>query len=199
MFSRKYKLPTVCDNYLNVYDKCNIGCSFCKFNKDISEVKLKVIDFKKYKNQKVLVCYSVDPYPLNYDEKIIPSVIEELHNNNCNIVFLTRRADCLTKDINVFNKGDYIGVSISENCTNNSLAEDIEKLLDLANKFNIKTWISLEPIETFEFTYEIIKKYKDKVDIIRVGKNDLNHNKEIWETIKLKTNELNIKNVFVKE
>lgn len=103
MFSKKYKIPIVCDSYLNIYDKCNIGCSFCKFNQKSNNVKLNKISFNDYKSQKILVCYSVDPYPLNYDKCIVPDTIKQLHNNKCKIVFLTRRASCLICDINIFN------------------------------------------------------------------------------------------------
>lgn len=199
MFSRKYKIPTVCDNYLNIYDKCNIGCSFCKFNKNTNHIKLNEIDFSDYKNKKVLICYSVDPYPINYDNKVVPNIIEQLHNNGCSIVFLTRRADCLLQDINIFSEIDYIGVSISEKCDKNSSMEDIQDLFSEAKKKKIKTWISLEPIETFEFAKNVIDIFKDKVDFIRIGKNDLDYNPEIWEDIKSKINVLNIENVFVKE
>jgi len=199
MFSRKYKIPTVCDVYLNIYDKCNIGCHFCKFNQNVKTYTINKINYDEYKDKKILVCYSVDPYPIDYDEMIVPNIIKTLHNNNCSIVFLTRRADCLMKDIDMFFEYDYIGISISENCDKNSSYKLIERVFRRAKTLKIKTWISLEPVSSIEFAKEIIYIFKDKVDFIRVGKNDLDYNQKEWEKLKSQLNTLKIKNVFVKE
>ena len=198
MFNRKYKIPIASDNYLNIYDKCDIGCFFCKFNRCVNQVSLNVINYDDYVNQKVLVSYSTDPYPYIYRNEVVPEVIGRLHKNNCSVVFLTRRAECLIKDLKIFNQGDYVGLSISENNDKNSTIENNTLLFQLAKNAGIKTWISLEPVVTFSFVREMLDIYQDKVDFIRIGKNDLEINCN-WKNICEQVKKLNFDNVFIKE
>lgn len=194
LFSQKRKeLIINCDSYIDLYDRCNIGCEMCKFNREVYEVNKINIDFNKYYNKRVLVCYKVDPYT-NNDYDLVKITIEKLHNNNCKVVFLTRKATHLIKQLHLFNKDDFIGVSISENCTKNSNIDEVIKLLKTAKSMNINTWVSLEPVITAEFANDIIYKIKNYSDLIRIGKDDLiEYN---WDNVIKHINKEN--NVYIK-
>lgn len=173
MFSQKRSnLIIHCDTYIDLYDKCNIGCEMCKFNKNIKIVNQNEINFDDFKNKRVLFCYKTDPYVLD-DYDLVGKSIKKLHDNNCRIVFLTRKAKMIIKQLDLFNNRDFIGVSISENCTKNSNIEDIILLFKKAKELNINTWLSLEPVLTSQFTNNIIYKIRDYTDFIRIGKDDL--------------------------
>jgi DNA repair photolyase len=196
MFSGKRSLQVKCDAYIDLYNTCNINCKHCKFQKErTSNLKILNIDYSKYENKKVLFCYSVDPYPYGYESSfIVRESLEKLHKQNCSVVFLTRRASELTKDLDYFDTNDYIGISLSENCDKNSIEEDIIKLYTEAKKRNIKTWLSLEPVYTADYVNDIVKKYGHLIDFIRVGKDDLiNYD---WESVKINIKESN--KVYVK-
>lgn len=194
MFSQKRSnLIINCDKYIDLYDGCNIGCEMCKFNKNIRNINKVKIDYNNFKNNRVLFCYKTDPYVLD-DYKLVKNSIENLHKNNCQIVFLTRKANSLIKQLDIFYKDDFVGVSISENNTKNSDINDIVLLFKKAKKLELNTWLSLEPILTAKFANEIIDRIKKYTDFIRIGKDDLvDYN---WDNVKK-----NIKvfdNIFIK-
>ena len=66
MFKKKYAIPVSADAYINLYSACNIGCPFCKFHQNVKEIVPIRLQLEKYYNQTVLICYSVDPYPIYY-------------------------------------------------------------------------------------------------------------------------------------
>lgn len=198
MFKKKYDIPISADAYINLYLGCDIGCPFCKFNQNVKKVNLVLLHLDKYYHQTVLFSYSVDPYPLHYQKELVPYVLEVLHKQNCKIIFLTRRALPLYQDLDYFDHGDYVGVSISENNPFNSDFSDIKKVFSLAHKKGISTWISLEPVESFLFVKNILDYFDGLVDFIRIGKNDHYHNQN-WIDLKEKIDSLNLDYVFVKE
>ena len=198
MFKKKYDIPVNADVYINLYLGCNIGCPFCKFNQNVKDAVPMRLQLDKYHNQTVLFSYSVDPYPIHYQKKLVPYVLKVLHQQNCKIVFLTRQALPLYQDLKYFNCDDYIGISISENNSFNSHLDDIKKVFSVAKKLGIHTWISLEPVESFLFVKDIIDYFDELVDFIRIGKNDHYHNQN-WLELKEKIDALNLDYVFVKE
>lgn len=197
MFHNKYELPISADCFLNIYEGCNQGCDFCKFNKEISHPIPNKIIYLNYNNKKILVSYSTEPLPFE-NSKYTVEVIENLHKNNNKIIFLTRRPERVEKILEVFNKNDFIGVSISEPYNNNF--ENIERLIYKIKQQGKKCWISLEPILTLDFVKKNIAKFKE-VDFIRVGKMDNNQNNKNWENVKKKLEKefKNKDNVFIKE
>lgn len=197
MFKKKYFIPVEATKYINLYQGCNIGCAFCKFNQNVKSVTPNYIDFKEYYQETVLLCYSVDPYPHGYQKDFVPSVLKQLHQQKCKIVFLTRNALALESDLSFFQSGDFIGVSISENNPFNSNFLDIRRLFLKAKERNIFTWISLEPVLTYEFARQVIHSFQDVTDFFRVGKNDL-IDSSYWQQVKRKIESLNIPTVFVK-
>ena len=129
--------------------------------------------------------------------QLVISVLKQLHQQKCKIVFLTRNALALESDLSFFQSGDFIGVSISENNPFNSNFLDIRRLFLKAKERNIFTWISLEPVLTYEFARQVIHSFQDVTDFFRVGKNDL-IDSSYWQPVKRKIESLNIPTVFVK-
>jgi DNA repair photolyase len=198
MFEKKYDIPTICDKYIDLYSSCNIGCEHCKFQLSKSnEIVINKIDLNNYYNSKILVCYSVDPYPYGMtNTKLVRDTINRLHHQNNKIVFLTRRAECLKEDLDIFTPEDLIGISISENCSQNASNIEITKMYQQAKKMGLKTWLSLEPITSFEYANNIINNYQDNIDFIRVGRDDLiNYD---YEQVKQKIYKLNNSKIFIK-
>ncbi len=198
MFKKKYAIPVSADAYINLYSACNIGCPFCKFHQNVKEIVPIRLQLEKYYNQTVLICYSVDPYPIYYQKELVPYVLKTLHKQNCKVVFLTRRVLPLYQDLALFQAQDYVGVSISENNPFNSNLADIKKVFSLAKEKGVSTWISLEPVESFSFVEHIINYFNGLVDFIRIGKNDVYLNQN-WIELKEKIDALNLDYVFVKE
>ena len=194
MFSQKRaKLVTNCDKYLDLYDKCNIGCEICKFNPDVKRVKRNKINFEQYHNCKVLVCYKTDPY-VNNDLSLVAETINKLHQQGCKIVFLTRKADMLENQLNLFNSNDYVGISLSENCTKNSSLIEAKRMYQKAKNMGLKTWLSLEPVETADYANQVIKELASVITFIRVGRNDLID----YDWDKIKKEIITGPNIFIK-
>ena len=198
MFQKKYFIPVEATKYINLYQGCNIGCAFCKFNQNVKEVTPNSIDFNQYYQETVLLCYSVDPYPPGYQKKFVPSVLKRLHHQKCKIIFLTRNALALESDLSFFQSGDFIGVSISEDNPFNSNFLDIHRLFLKAKERKLFTWISLEPVYSYEFAHQVIDSFQDITDFFRVGKNDL-IDSNYWKLVKKQIQSLNIPTVFVKD
>jgi DNA repair photolyase len=175
MFSIKHNISIECDTYIDLYSSCNINCKHCKFQINrTNDIYLNDINYEGYRNKKVLFCYSVDPYPYGFEQfNIVRTAIEKLHAQNCSLVFLTRRAECLLHDLDLFSNNDFVGVSISENCNRNTNEEIIMEMYKKAKALGIRTWMSLEPIYSADYANYIINKYHDVVDFIRIGKDDL--------------------------
>lgn len=165
----KYDLPIFADNYINLYNGCNIGCKFCKFNPKKSIPVKQKIDCDKYHNQKILISYSVEPLQ-ETNNTFIKEIINELHNNNCKIIVLSRMPKRLTNLLPIFLKNDFIGISISEEYENDF--ESIDNLLKKVKDLKLNSWISLEPVLSFEFAEKIIEKYINNASYIRIGKDD---------------------------
>lgn len=195
---KKQGISFEAETYLNIYNGCNSGCPFCKFNKIKTEPRKNSFNVKEFRNKKVLISYSTEPLPFR-DNSYTVNVINELHSVGAKILFLTRHPDRLLKIIDCFNLEDIIGVSISENIYNDY--KKIEKCLFLAKEHNIQTWISLEPVQTYDFVSNILDKFKDITTYIRVGKLDgIDDNISDWKILKGKII-LNYspRNIFVKE
>jgi len=178
--------PISADVYFNIYEGCNQGCDFCKFNETISIPTPNTLDASLYKDKTVLVSYSTEPLPFK-DNSYTINCIKQLHNNNAKIIFLSRRPTKTLEILNQFNAQDLIGVSISE--TSNPNFNDIfaiKKLAQKCNQKNLKMWISLEPVCTKEFADNIIHLFEDQVEYIRVGKldNAKDDIQEEWQDIR---------------
>jgi len=178
--------PISADIYFNIYDGCNQGCDFCKFNSNISLPILNKFDPENFKNKVVLVSYSTEPLPFD-DNTNTAFCIDELHKNNATILFLSRRPKKVMEILSHFNENDLIGISISE--SKNIKFNDLVAIQNLANQCrenNLKMWISLEPVLSKEFTNSIISTFKNEVDYIRVGKLDTPQvdNQKEWGEIK---------------
>lgn len=100
---KKQNLPFEADSYFNVYSGCNVGCKFCKFNKIKVQPTKNEFNAFDYKNQRVLVSYSTEPLPFD-DVSHTVNIINQLHNVNAKILFLTRHPQRLIKILDSFLK-----------------------------------------------------------------------------------------------
>lgn len=194
---KKQGFPFEADTYLNIYKTCNVGCPFCKFNKTAMFPIKNEIDFEKIKGLRVLVSYQTEPLPFA-DNTYTKCVIDNLHKQKASVLFLSRFPKKLIAILDAFNGNDIVGISISEPIKNNF--KDIEQFLTSAKAKGLKTWLSIEPVETYEFAYSVLENFKDKADYLRVGKldNTLN-NSSSWNKIKTKLEkDFSQPNIFIK-
>lgn len=196
---KKQNLPFEADCYFNVYEGCNVGCKFgCKFNKHTSVPVLNKLDSKKFENKRVLVSYSTEPLPFENCDNTV-DILKKLHSVNSSILFLSRHPKRVIKILDKFEKNDIVGVSISETIENDHFS--ITEFLKKAKALKIKTWLSIEPIMSFEFAEDIIKRYSSLADFLRLGKFDGEvQNSEEWQEIKQKIDKkYSQSNIFVKD
>lgn len=172
MFSQTRDIPMRADSFIDLYKGCTVNCEMCKFNRAGGGITELNINFADYKNQKVLFCYSTEPYALD-DFDLVKQSVLKLKANGCSIVFLIRKANCLIKQLDLFDKNDIVGVSVSENSSKNSGVADIIKLFKKAKATGLTTWISLEPVLSADFANKVINDTHEFVDYYRVGKDDL--------------------------
>ncbi len=194
---RKQGFPFDADTYLNIYETCNVGCKFCKFNQRARFPIKNEIDFEMYSNLRVLVSYKTEPLPFA-DNSHTRWVVENLHEHGASVLFLSRFPKKVLNILDVFNEEDIVGVSISEDLKNDF--ESIKEFLIASRKNGVKTWLSIEPVETFEFAEFVLNEFKDFADFLRVGKLDnVFDNSTQWQQIKQKLDKkFTQKNIFIK-
>lgn len=185
---KKQGFPFEADTYLNIYSSCLICCDFCKFNQKVSETSRTKFNPKNFKDKRVLVSYSTEPL-LFEDCSYTQKVIKLLHNQNAKLLFLSRFPKRVIKILDDFSKDDIVGVSVSEYLCGDkkTLFDDVKEFLKLAKQKGLKTWLSCEPIKSFEFAKSCVDDFENLADFLRFGKLDTQEdNTKQWLDIKTK-------------
>jgi DNA repair photolyase len=188
---------------LNLYNGCEHGCVYCyvpkivrrtykDFTTNVSK-RMNVIqqltkDLTKYsealKDDGVLLCFTCDPYqPREEVESLTRACLKLFDGFGVPVEVLTKGCKLAMRDFDILvnNKNNKYAVTLTHT-SNEFLAklepkastfDDRVHSLEVAKKAGITTWVSLEPVISFEETYEIIRRTHSVVDQFRVGK--LNH------------------------
>ena len=130
----------------------------------------------------VLLCFTCDPYqPLNDEHGLARQAIEVLHRCGVPVMILTKGGKRAEQDFDLLGPGDMFGVTLT-------LVDDAqsrrwepgaalpqERIVSLINAHDrgIKTWVSLEPIISYDQTVWLIRLTAPVVDHYKVGK--MNH------------------------
>jgi len=136
-----------------------------------------------YKNERVLLSFTCDPYPA-FDEKtgLTRSVIELLHRYDHPVCILTKGGLRSTRDFDLFRPGDQYATTLT--FTDEAMRQKIEpgaapteeriQALAIAHDAGIFTWVSCEPVIMPRQTLQLIRETAGFVDHFKVGM--LNHN-----------------------
>jgi len=185
-----------CRLALNLYKGCSHGCEYCyapsctfKSRSEFREPSPRVGILKKVEEDAhnlqevneigpVLLCFTCDPYqPIDSRFEITRKTIKILHENNLNVMILTKGGRRAERDFDLLTCDDWFGVTLTTLDNESSLKWEpgadkpdarIESL-QLAHSKGIKTWVSLEPVLYPEISLTIIRETHTFVDKFKVG------------------------------
>lgn len=186
---------------VNLYKGCPHGCEYCyapnclrKSKQSFTEtygprdnivnmIQKDLIEMRAAKdNRQVLLCFTCDPYPGEYEDNITTQYVLELFKAyNQPFQVLTKGGMKAARDYHLYKKTDALAVTLTlENESDSlkwepgaSLPYDRISSLKKAKEKGIKTWVSFEPVIDPEQVYSLYEKTKEFVDVYKIGK--LNH------------------------
>jgi DNA repair photolyase len=146
-------------------------------------------DEPKPKTPFIFLCFTADPYqPINREHQLTRQAIEILHGEGLGVNILTKGIitdwDLLAKNPHL----SKVGITLTDLCV--GIFNDVHKSQEpyaasyddrarnilKAKKFNIKTWVSLEPVINPELSKGFINSLYEYVDEFKIGK--WNYNQE---------------------
>jgi DNA repair photolyase len=189
------------DLAINIYKGCNHGCTYCyarkiaerytskdcicsfdkpKVRGGIVEAVKNQMSGGKYRDKKILLCFTCDPYPAEIDTTPTREVIEAIKNAGGHVSILTKGGLKAERDFDLLDENDSFGVTYS-GCKDGELFNQSEyepnatppyerlAIIHKAHKQGIKTWMSCEPVIVENDIYTIIQ-LADYVDFFKIGK-----------------------------
>ena len=185
---------------LNLYEGCGHRCKYCyvarmpqwrdrDFFSFTPQVRADVIarllkDAKQLEgtNERVLMCFSCDPYqPLEEESNIAGNVISILRQYDIPLQILTKGGMRAAKDFDLYGQHDAFATTLT--FVNETKSRECEpfaatigdriKAIKLAKQKGIPTWVSLEPVINPAWALEIIRQTHPFVDHYKIG--PLNH------------------------
>ena len=205
MFRPIYEPRTRAKEYadlaINIYTGCNHGCWYCYAkknhdrwnpNEDFADVKprdniveatKRQLSGGKYKDKKIMLCFTCDPYPALIDTMPTREVIEAIKNAGAHVQILTKGGERAERDFDLLDSNDSFGVTYTGHAPGSlfvklkdepNASPPSERLASLgrAHKLGIKTWMSCEPVINEVEIYSIIE-LAEYIDLFKIGK--LNH------------------------
>jgi len=188
---------------LNLYKGCPHQCLYCyapsclqrtredfsiSFGpraKIIDLVQKDLIEMKDAKDKRVvLLCFTCDPYPGNYDDNVYTQLALELFKAyNQPFQLLTKGGMKAARDFHLYKKSDAYAASLTLLDESESLKWEpcaplpLDRIASLrkAKEKGINTWVSFEPVIDPVQVYKMYEMTKDFVDFYKIGK--LNHYK----------------------
>ncbi len=182
---------------INHYRGCSHGCTYCwvpevTHNPDFytkqSAKKDVLLHLRKDAlriagtDERVLLCFSCDPYQLLNDElNLTREVLKILRANNIPFQVLTKGGMRAVPDFDLYGPYDAFATTLTfldedmsrEMEPGAALPENRIRAIELARQKGIETWVSLEPVIDAKQSLEIIKRTHEFVDLYKIGK--LNH------------------------
>lgn len=228
MFRPIYEPRTRAKEYsdlaINIYTGCNHGCWYCYAKKnfdrwnptkdftdaepriDIVEATKRQLSGGKYKDKKIMLCFTCDPYPALIDTTPTRDVIMAIKEAGAHVQILTKGGDRARRDFDLLDSGDSFGITLTgiKEPLAAEPSERVETLKD-ARMLGIKTWVSFEPvINRFDVLSDIsfLPLYAGEDTFLKIGK--LNHfkNDVNWKDFGLDAEKIckeNDWNYYIKE
>jgi len=238
MFRPIYEPRTRAKEYadlaINIYNSCNHGCWYCYAKKnfqrwhpneifgadvkprvDIVEATKRQLSGGKYKDKKIMLCFTCDPYPALIDTTATREVIMTIKEAGAHVQILTKGGDRARRDFDLLDSGDSFGITLS--CLHHETSKKAEpnaarpyeriETLQAATELGLKTWISFEPVISASEVLLLINDIPrlvgfDKQMLLKIGK--LNHfkNNTNWKSFGLEAERIckeNGWNYYIKE
>lgn len=213
-----------CDLAVNIYDSCPHGCTYCyaramakRFGKPwgdttsartgIVEAVRKQLATSGWRDKKIMLCFTCDPYPIDCDTSATREVIRAIKDSGNHVQVLTKGDETAQRDFDLLDSDDSFGVTWSgaefagksEPCAASHKIR--HQNIVLAKHRGINTWLSCEPVFNPASIYAAIETF-DYVDLFRIGK--LNHQKSNidWAAFGCRAEALCLKvgrNYYIKE
>lgn len=191
-----------CDLAINIYTGCNHGCWYCyakkmhdrwKPTEDFADVKPRIdiveaikrqLSSGKYRDKKIMLCFTCDPYPAIIDTTPTREVIMAIKEAGAHVQILTKGGDRARRDFDLLDSEDSFGITLS--CLSADIASKVEPhaapplerihTLRTAGNLGIKTWVSFEPVIEPNGVLSLISTLPSGVGrntLLKIGK--LNH------------------------
>jgi len=174
---------------INIYDSCNMGCSYCwarkfaeRFGKPwtgdvrprdgIVEATIKQLSTGKYAGKTIHLCFTCDPYPVGADTTATREIIKAIKAAGAHVQILTKNGNDACRDLRLLDGLDWFGITVDglgnddfDRFREGSVLESLYH----AWLMGIRTWVSCEPVFNPNAVYGLIKN-PDFIDRYMIGK-----------------------------
>lgn len=174
---------------LNIYTGCPHKCVYCyapavlrrdkesfysaiEPRKNIIEETKKRLAKGDIKDKQIFLCFTCDPFPIGYNHEPTYEIIQAIKDSGNHVIILTKGSPDMYRLINMLNKHDKFGVTISgDNSKEPNATNEITRLrmIRCANVENIPTFVSCEPVYNTDAIYQLITSV-DCIDEYKIGK-----------------------------
>lgn len=185
-----------CDLAVNIYDSCPHGCEYCyaramakRFGKPwgnvvsprhgIVEAVRKQLTGMRGQGQKIMLCFTCDPYPIGVDSSVTREVIQAIKESGNHVQILTKGNGDAQRDLDLLDSNDSFGVTLSgdyDEIYEKGAAYEGQRVINItaAHVRGVPTWVSCEPVINPRAIEDFIVDL-DFVGLWRIGK--MNHRK----------------------
>ncbi len=184
------------DYAINIYTGCPHRCYYCfapsvlrrdreEFHghveprKGIVEAVKRQLDAEQITGKLIHLCFTCDPYPMGVDSIITRDIIKLLKSTGNHVQILTKNGIGACRDLDLLDSGDWLGVTYAGYSTspvecppeepNAGWPIDRFRVLVLAKRQGVKTWVSCEPVIDSASVLRLIEA-GDYIDRFKIGK-----------------------------
>ena len=201
IYEPKGKAKEYGDLALNIYTGCPHRCYYCfapnvlhtereKFHSNVQprpgivEEVRKQLEKEKITGKLIHLCFTCDPYPTGVDSMATREIIKLLKEYGNHVQILTKGSGF--RDFDLLDNEDWYGVTISGG--NTQIVEPwseptSRRILDIrtAQRRGIKTWVSFEPVINADMVLEILNRWHDNFDKVKIGKLNYHPSEIDWK------------------
>ena len=187
---------------LNIYTGCPHRCFYCfapsvlrrdreAFHSNVHpregivEATRKQLEKEQITGKLIHLCFTCDPYPTAVDSMATREIIKLLKEYGNHVQILTKGSGL--RDFDLLDHEDWYGVTISGG--NTQIVEPWSeptprRILDIrtAHKRGIKTWVSFEPVIDADVVLEILDRWHNDFDKVKIGKLNYHPSDINWKT-----------------
>lgn len=179
------------DYAINIYTGCPHGCFYCfapkvlhkdkevfhrvvEPRKNIVEEVKKQIERESITGKLIHLCFTCDPYPIDYDSITTREIIKIIKESGNNVQILTKGDG--SRDFDLLDENDWYGITLDGigNGRNPMWKSRLGSLAE-AHSRGIKTWVSFEPVTNERQFFIELHCVASVVDRVKIGK--LNYHK----------------------